>query len=168
MTDQTESDHCKHGTPRDPNWVCVQCGNEALRQSADADYDVIGATVTQTESASEHAELLADLEFYTQNDYRNPMQTMPRTQGVIDNAIAAIRALEAQVADGVRALQSMAGRWQVTIADRERLAGEVERLRVQFDEAIARIEDMLEDDDGQAFKEAGKFLMRIKGHDHES
>jgi len=52
--------------------------------------------------------------------------------------------------------------------DREvALLNEVERIRVQFDEAIARIEDMLEDDDGQAFKEAGKFLLRIKGHDYE-
>lgn len=53
--------------------------------------------------------------------------------------------------------------------DREvALLDEVERIRVQFDEAVARIEDMLEEDDGQAFKEAGKFLLRIKGHDHES
>ena len=47
------------------------------------------------------------------------------------------------------------------------LRAEVERIRTQLDEAIHRIEDMLEDDDGQAFKEAGKFLLRIKGHDHE-
>ncbi len=52
--------------------------------------------------------------------------------------------------------------------DREVAAqSEAERIRTQFDEAIHRIEDMLEDDDGQAWKEAGKFLLRIKGHDHE-
>ena len=43
----------------------------------------------------------------------------------------------------------------------------MERIRTQLDDAIHRIEDMLEDDDGQAFKEAGKFLLRIKGHNHE-
>ena len=47
------------------------------------------------------------------------------------------------------------------------LRAEVERIRTQLDEAIHRIEDMLEDDDGQAWKEAGKFLLRIKGNDHE-
>lgn len=53
--------------------------------------------------------------------------------------------------------------------DREvALQTDVERTRYVLDEAIHRIEDMLEDDDGQAFKEAGKFLLRIKGHDHES
>ena len=47
------------------------------------------------------------------------------------------------------------------------LRAEVERIRTQLDDAIHRIEDMLEDDDGQAFKGAGKFLLRIKGHNHE-
>jgi ABC-type phosphate transport system auxiliary subunit len=100
----------------------------------------------------------------------------------------------AQTADEVT--RQTVARWEITIADRDRisanydklltehikvtderneawqerdrLAGEVERIRTQFDEAIARIKDMLEGDDGQAFKEAGKFLLRIKGRDHES
>jgi len=48
------------------------------------------------------------------------------------------------------------------------LRAEAGRIRTQLDEAIYRIKDMLEDDDGQAWKEASKFLLRIKGHDHES
>ena len=48
------------------------------------------------------------------------------------------------------------------------LRAEVERIRTQLDEAVHRIEDMLEDDDGQAWKEAKKFLLRIRGRDDES
>lgn len=97
-------------------------------------------------------------------------------------AAAAIRTLEAKVRDDEKTMRDMAARWETTIADRDRLdlecarltldrdrlAGEVERIRVQFDEAIFRLKDMLEDDDGQAFKEAGKFLLRIRGRDDES
>lgn len=43
------------------------------------------------------------------------------------------------------------------------LRAEVERLSRALGEAMHRIEDMLEDDDGQAFKEARKFLLRVKG-----
>ena len=40
-------------------------------------------------------------------------------------------------------------------------------LQSRLDEAIHRIEDMLEDDDGQAWKEASKFLLRAKEKNHE-
>lgn len=43
-------------------------------------------------------------------------------------------------------------------ADRARLTTEIAALRVDRDMAIARIKDMLMDDDGQAWKEARKFI----------
>lgn len=51
----------------------------------------------QTESASEHAELLADLEFYDEDHWRNVMRQYPGAQDAIRKAAAAIRALEAEL-----------------------------------------------------------------------
>ena len=47
------------------------------------------------------------------------------------------------------------------LAERDALRAEVERLRRQRGQAIARIKDMLMGDDGQAWKEARKFLDSI-------
>ena len=47
----------------------------------------------QTESASEYAELLADLDFYDEDNWRNVMRQYPGAQDAIRKAAAAIRAL---------------------------------------------------------------------------
>lgn len=136
----------------------------------------------QPESASEYADLLGNLDPATWDESYNIHKFVAVTMRHAAAAIAAIRTLEAKVRDDEKTMRDMAARWETTIADRDRLdlecarltldrdrlAGEVERIRVQFDEAIFRLKDMLEDDDGQAFKEAGKFLLRIRGRDDES
>jgi hypothetical protein len=89
--------------------------------------------------------------------------------GHADNCrvVSTITALRAEV-ERLKVLYNGRMRDLHAAQDREVAAqSEAGRIRTQLDEAIHRIEDMLEDDDGQAWKEASKFLLRVKGKNHE-
>lgn len=110
----------------------------------------------QTESASEYAELLADLDFYDEDNWRNVMRQYPGAQDAIRKAAAAIRALEAKVrkvvthaesvdraagalSEALAVEQRVSKGWQETAekfrAERDRLAGEVYGVRLALTNA---------------------------------
>ncbi len=96
------------------------------------------------EASEGSAELLADLDFYDEDHWRNVMRQYPGAQDAIRKAAAAIRALEAKAATFLEQLVAAQHDILTIAADRDRLAGEVERLTFMLQERDAEIEDLKE------------------------